>query len=81
MRVRSLFFASYRQAAGTEQLLVELPDGSRITDLVGRLRASIPGAAALPVEPVVALNMVYAPLSASLRDGDEVAFIPPVAGG
>jgi molybdopterin converting factor small subunit len=29
----------------------------------------------------VAVNLEYAPLSTALRDGDEVAFIPPVAGG
>jgi molybdopterin converting factor small subunit len=30
---------------------------------------------------VVAVNMDYAAHSTALREGDEVAFIPPVAGG
>jgi molybdopterin converting factor small subunit len=30
---------------------------------------------------VVAVNMDYAPAATALRDGDEVALIPPVAGG
>ncbi len=81
MIVRSLFFASYRELAGAEELPVELPAGARVADLVARLR--LPGSALerMPERPVVAVNMDYAPLSAALRDGDEVAFIPPVAGG
>ena len=82
MIVRSLFFASYREMAGADELAVELPAGARVADLVARLREPEGGGlAALPPVPVVAVNMDYAPLSTELRDGDEVAFIPPVAGG
>jgi molybdopterin converting factor subunit 1 len=82
MIVRSLFFASYREMAGADELAVELPAGARVADLVARLREPAAGRlSALPSAPVVAVNMDYAPLSTELRDGDEVAFIPPVAGG
>jgi molybdopterin converting factor subunit 1 len=81
MIVRALFFASYRDLAGTDELDVELPGGARVADLVSRLRASGNGWDALPASPAVAVNMDYAPLSTALREGDEVAFIPPVAGG
>ena len=80
MIVRSLFFAQYRDFAGADELPVELPDGARVADLVARLRAR-DGRARLPASPVVAVNMEYAPAATPLRDGDEVAFIPPVAGG
>lgn len=81
MIVRSLFFASYRDLAGAEERRVELPEGARVADLVARLRAGGDGLAALPGSPAVAVNRRYAPLSSPLSDGDEVAFIPPVAGG
>ncbi|MBB4635707.1 molybdopterin converting factor subunit 1 [Longimicrobium terrae] len=81
MNVRTLFFASYRDLAGTDELALELPAGARVADLVGRLRARGDALARLPESLVVAVNMDYAPLSTELRDGDEVAFIPPVAGG
>ncbi|HEX2204800.1 MAG TPA: molybdopterin converting factor subunit 1 [Longimicrobium sp.] len=81
MIVRSLFFAQYRDMAGADELAVELPAGARVADLVERLRADRGGLAALPASPVVAVNMEYAPLGTSLSEGDEVAFIPPVAGG
>jgi molybdopterin converting factor subunit 1 len=81
MIVRSLFFAQYRDMAGAEELPVELPEGARVADLVARLREERGGLSSLPASPVVAVNMDYAPLATPLREGDEVAFIPPVAGG
>jgi molybdopterin converting factor subunit 1 len=80
MRVRTLFFATYRELAGTEELEIELPVGATAGDLVARLRSR--GALArLPVEPALAVNQEYAPLGTRLSDGDEVALLPPVAGG
>lgn len=81
MIVRSLFFALYREMAGADELPVELPAGSRVADLVMHLRQPGTALERLPAQPLVAVNMDYAPLSTPLRDGDEVAFIPPVAGG
>ncbi len=81
MIVRTLFFATYRDLAGTDELAVELPAGARVADLVRHLRGGGTALASLPESPVVAVNMDYAPAGVELRDGDEVAFIPPVAGG
>ncbi|MFL5540748.1 MAG: MoaD/ThiS family protein [Longimicrobiaceae bacterium] len=81
MIVRSLFFAQYRDFAGADEMHVELPEGASVADLVVRLRAGANGLSRLPASPVVAVNMDYAPHTTALRDGDEVAFIPPVAGG
>ncbi len=81
MKVRAVFFASYRDAAGTGERWVELPADARAGDLVQELRAADPRLQSLPERPALAVNMRYAALSAPLADGDEVAFIPPVAGG
>jgi molybdopterin converting factor subunit 1 len=81
MIVRSLFFAHYRDLAGSDERAVELPAGARVADLVARLRTGEGALAGLPERPVVAVNMEYAALDAPLAEGDEVAFIPPVAGG
>jgi molybdopterin converting factor small subunit len=80
MRVHTLLFATYRDFAGTDQIEVDLPTGSTAGDLVERLRTR-PGLQRLPAEPALAVNQVYAPLSTRLYDGDEVALLPPVAGG
>ena len=81
MTVRALFFASYRDLAGAEELEISLPERAAVADLVRQLRGDGGSLASLPSAPAVAVNAVYAPLSTPLREGDEVAFIPPVAGG
>ena len=80
MRVTSLFFASYRDLVGAEEIVLDLPEGSTVSQLVEQVR-SRPGADALPETPAVAVNREYASIDKVLSDGDEVAFIPPVAGG
>ncbi len=80
MRVRCLFFAAYRELIGAEELELELPEGATVERLIEEVRARA-GSAALPRRLVVAVNREYAPLDTVLGDGDEVAFIPPVAGG
>lgn len=79
--VRILFFASYRELVGSAALDVELPEGATVADLVARLRGRGHPFASLPEKPAVAVNRSYASLDDELFAGDEVAFIPPVAGG
>lgn len=80
MRVGLLLFASYADALGTRALDVTLPDGAVVRDALNYVRA-LPGAERLPPAPLVAVNAEYAPLDRALAQGDEVALIPPVAGG
>lgn len=79
IRVRCLFFAAYRDVAGTDQLEIELPRDVTVSELVRHVRERI--GEALPSRPLVALNQEYAAFDAVVREGDEVAFVPPVAGG
>jgi len=81
LAVQALFFAAYRDLVGTRDLTVDLPDGATVADLVAELRGRGAPFSALPAEPAVAVNRAYALHSEPLRAGDEVAFIPPVAGG
>jgi molybdopterin converting factor subunit 1 len=81
MRVRLLLFASYRDLAGRDQIEVELSPGASAADAVQALRGIAPSLARLPVRPSIAVNEEYAALETPLQDGDEVALLPPVAGG
>jgi molybdopterin converting factor subunit 1 len=80
MRINVLLFASYADALGGPTVAVEVPDGATVADLVRHLRA-LPGAAHLPARPLVAVNQAYARAEQRLGAADEVAVIPPVAGG
>ncbi|MEX0890575.1 MAG: molybdopterin converting factor subunit 1 [Gemmatimonadota bacterium] len=81
MRVNILLFAHYRELAGTDAVALELPDGATAADAVARLRAAGATLARIPAAPALAVNEAYAPLETALADGDEVALLPPVAGG
>jgi molybdopterin converting factor subunit 1 len=80
MTVTVLLFASYADALGKSTLELPLPAGATVREVLDRL-SSLPGAAALPPAPLVAVNQEYASADHRLRAGDEVAIIPPVAGG
>jgi len=80
MTVTLLLFASYADALGGRMIPLELPDGSTVAEAVRRVRA-MAGSARLPTEPMVAVNEEYARSDRALLAGDEVAIIPPVAGG
>ena len=81
MQIRALFFASYRDLLGTGEIALALPEGTTVSGMVAELRGRGGAFANLPAYPVVAVNEEYAAEDRLLSDGDEVAFIPPVAGG
>lgn len=81
MKIRLLHFASFRDAAGRDEEVRELPDGGRVEDLWAALAREIALFGRFPSMPPAAVNREYVPAGTILRDGDEVAFLPPVAGG
>ena len=80
MTVDVLLFASYADAFGASTIAVELPTHATVGDVVTAVRSRA-GAPALPPRPLVAVNHAYAPYDQSIRSTDEIALIPPVAGG
>ena len=81
MKVRILYFASFRDAAGRPEEVREVPPGTRISDLWDILSHEIPAFGRFPRMPPDAVNQLYQPGNVPLEDGDEVAYLPPVAGG
>jgi len=70
-----------REMRGTSQLDIELSKGESVAQLFDRLFAS-DGPSSCPRESVLfAVNQDYVDGSHIPEDGDEVAFIPPLAGG
>ena len=77
---RVLLFASYADAFGASQIDVALPSGATVAELLRHVRALAP-AHELPAVPLIAVNQAYASSDTVIVAGDEVAIIPPVAGG
>lgn len=78
MRLRVRLFGRYRELA-EGPLQLDVPAEATVADLVRVLHATLPGP--LPDRPVVAVNHRPAEDDASLGPDDEIALIPPVAGG
>jgi molybdopterin converting factor small subunit len=78
--VQVLLFASYAEALGQDRLELSLPDPATIADVLSHLR-SLPGGDRLPSKPLCALNLSQASSATAIRAGDEVAILPPLAGG
>ena len=73
-------FASYAESFGANNLKIELASESTVADLITELRAR-PGSYVLPLTPRVAINRKFAAPDQLVRPTDEIALIPPVAGG
>jgi sulfur-carrier protein len=79
--IRLKFFARYAELVGREDIELPLPAPATVAEVVRQVRAGVPGAAQIPERPLTAVNLRHARLDAPVHDGDEVAFLPPLAGG
>lgn len=78
MAVQVRFFASLRERMGRAETSIDLGGGSAT---VADVWARVSGGSPVPANLLAAVNMEYADFDRTVRDGDEVAFFPPVTGG
>ena len=81
MRVTVRLFARLRDIIGASEMARELEPGATIGTVWRQLAAEYPGLADYSRSISSAVNADYARMDQELRDGDEVAFLPPVSGG
>jgi len=81
MRIRVLFFGMMKDVAGTTSHSMDLLDGASVEDVVQHCKERIPQFSEFAGCCAVSVNQQYSGLEAGLKDGDEVAFLPPVSGG
>jgi molybdopterin converting factor subunit 1 len=81
MHVTVRFFAALREVVGRDSAALALPAGATPEDAFRTLCAEHPGLAARRAHLTVAVNRRYAAFDSTLREGDELVFIPPVSGG
>ena len=75
-------FAQLREAAGRDEVALELPEGATVAELLDALEHNDGvGGALARTSVVIAVNRDYADRERQLSEGDEVALIPPVSGG
>lgn len=79
-RISVLLFARYAELLGASSVSVELAPGATIADVVAGVRA-LPGGDQLPDRPLCARNLAMARFEDVVTPGDELALLPPMAGG
>jgi molybdopterin converting factor subunit 1 len=81
VRVQVRLFAALAEAAGWRTNAVDFPEGARVWQARDQLLQAYPKLDPLCARAAFAVNAEYADLDRELRDGDELAVIPPVSGG
>jgi molybdopterin converting factor subunit 1 len=81
MFVTIRLFARLREIAGAAELQRELPYGATLRTAWESLVSDFPALADYGDAVSCAVNADYARMTATLSDGDEIAFLPPVSGG
>jgi molybdopterin converting factor subunit 1 len=79
MRVRVLYFGVLREMLGEREAWLEITDGAIVADVLNVYRERVSTFAWDSI--AVAVNQEYARAGDRLKDGDEVALLPPVSGG
>ena len=78
--IRVLLFASYAERLGHEALDLTVVSGTSVGRVLELVRA-LPGGEHLPRHPLCALNLAHVGPEATVGAGDELAILPPLAGG
>lgn len=80
--IKIRFFAAIKERIGKEEMLLELPGGS-VADTIKVIEKDIPDVSKVlqDFKAMIAVNHEMAGMQTTVKDGDEVAFIPPFSGG
>ena len=81
MRITVRLFASQRESLGRSSLPLDVPDGTTAAGALAQLAKTHSGLAANDNSIAFAVNQEHAAPDTPLHEGDELALLPPVAGG
>jgi molybdopterin synthase catalytic subunit len=81
MQVRVLFFGMLKDVAGRGSDLLSLPDHATVGEVFSHYEELNPRLGKLAASIAISLNQEFAGTESRLKEGDEIAFLPPVSGG
>ena len=81
MRITVRFFAILKDRAGSNEALLELPEGATVAAATAAIARVFPASRGDLARCAAAINREYAPADQVLHNNDELALIPPVSGG
>ncbi|MBW3576426.1 MAG: molybdenum cofactor biosynthesis protein MoaE [Actinobacteria bacterium] len=81
MTLRVRLFGALAERAGARELHIDVEGVVTVGELIAKLSRRLPDAAAIVERSQVAVNLEIASDGLPISDGDEIAVLPPVAGG
>ena len=81
MNVRVQFFSHLRDAAGVSESTADIPEGATVADLLTVLYAKHPKLHDWDSSILIGTGVEFVERDYLLKEGDEIALMPPVQGG
>jgi molybdopterin converting factor small subunit len=81
MRVTAQFFSQLREIADTDELALDLPDGSTAADLLAHLYERFPKLEKWDASILVGIGVDFVDRNHVIQSHDQIAIMPPVQGG
>jgi molybdopterin converting factor subunit 1 len=81
MRIKVKLFAVFRDIVGSKEEELTVDPGTTVQKLLDQYIARFPEMAKFRDHIVLSVNREYGPGGKTLKEGDEVSFLPPVSGG
>jgi len=81
VNVHVRLFARYRELAGTGTLDVDVPASSTALDVFDHVAERFPGMRPMRASTLMAVDADFVRPQTELREGEELALMPPVSGG
>ena len=81
MKITFKLFARYAELTGVDEYVVDVPDGATAAEALAELRQTVSNGSRLPERTMLAVNMEHVLGDTVLADQDELALLPPLAGG
>ena len=81
MQVQVQFFSNLKELAGTSTRLIEIPQGSRVADLLDVIYARAPALRAWDKSILIGTGVEFVERDYALRPNEDIAIMPPVQGG
>ncbi len=81
MKVTVRYFAVHRETTGVTDEVLDVPEGTSVTELMEELMRRHPDLEDLRRDTVISVNKGIGAGDIGLQDGDDVALFPPISGG
>ncbi len=81
MRIKVQFFSQLKEIAGTNELALDLPDGSTVADLLAHLYERFPKLENWDASILVGIGVDFVGRNHVIQSHDQIAIMPPVQGG